>query len=147
MNLNYLVAEPPIIEASRQGNINKLKKILNSGTDINSINYNGQTAIHKACVKGHTNIVKYLLSLNANCYIKDIRGWTPSESAKKNKHTDLSRLIDDYLRKNKDELGKETCCICMENTVNINLNCNHQFCDSCINKLSKKICPLCRLSF
>ena len=26
MNLNYLVAEPPIIEASRQGNLNKLKK-------------------------------------------------------------------------------------------------------------------------
>ncbi len=32
--------------------------------------------------------------------------------SKKNKHTDLSRLIDDYLKKNKHKLGKETCCIC-----------------------------------
>lgn len=37
-----------------------------------------------------------------------------------------------------------TCPICFEKEADYTTYCKHAFCSTCINKLRKKICPVCR---
>jgi hypothetical protein len=37
----------------------------------------------------------------------------------------------------------DDCCVCYE-TTNTYTNCNHPLCNSCVNQLRRKICPICR---
>lgn len=49
--------------------------------------------------------------------------------------------------KNKANLKKITCSICLDKTINIVITkCNHEYCSSCINKwrLINNTCPMCR---
>jgi hypothetical protein len=46
----------------------------------------------------------------------------------------------------KQSMKEEECCICLDNPVNLVLDCSHGFCEDCISDWQKqqKSCPVCR---
>ncbi|XP_065354530.1 ankyrin repeat and sterile alpha motif domain-containing protein 1B [Calliphora vicina] len=75
------------LEAARNGNISFIEKVLNQkakragplaslrrGTGVNVQDSGGYSALHHACINGHTDIVKLLLAHEATPNLPDMRG-------------------------------------------------------------------------
>lgn len=67
--------------------------LLDHGADVNAANQLGQTALHLATVKGHTEVVEKLLVQQADVSIKDSAGWSPRQIAKYNKSKDINWIF------------------------------------------------------
>ncbi|XP_013116012.2 ankyrin repeat and sterile alpha motif domain-containing protein 1B [Stomoxys calcitrans] len=78
------------LEAARNGNISHIEKVLNAkakragplaslrrGTGVNVQDSGGYSALHHACLNGHTDIVRLLLSHEASPNLPDMRGSSP----------------------------------------------------------------------
>ncbi|XP_073677307.1 L-asparaginase [Garra rufa] len=61
--------------------------------NINSVDYDGNTVMHRACEKGRTDMVKYLLPIGATWQKTNRFGCTPLHLAIKNKHYDVIKLL------------------------------------------------------
>lgn len=61
---------------------------------INQADGNGFTPLIKACIKGHIEIVKYLLSKKADIYIRDRDNKTALQYAIQNNHTEIIRQFN-----------------------------------------------------
>lgn len=66
-----MITNNDFLTAAMRGDILIIRKALNQGFDINQPTSNGQTALHIACVYGHTELVKFLINNKADCAIKD----------------------------------------------------------------------------
>lgn len=60
---------------------------------INCQDMNGYTSLHHACLNGHSNIVRLLLSHNALLDVPDIRGSTPLFLAAWAGHQDIVKML------------------------------------------------------
>ncbi|MCH9636464.1 MAG: ankyrin repeat domain-containing protein, partial [Gammaproteobacteria bacterium] len=71
-NLNHNVNlvsndEEALYAASYKGHVNKVKRLIKNGANVNLVNpHNGETPLYAACCKGHTEIVKRLIKNGAN---------------------------------------------------------------------------------
>lgn len=63
-----------LIIACKQGDIEKVKSILNNGVDIQSCSFQGATGLHTACQNGHIEIVKLLIQYKADLNAKTHQG-------------------------------------------------------------------------
>lgn len=61
--------------------------------NINSRDVNGYTALHHACLNGHSTIVRLLLAHNAQIDVPDIRGSTPLFLASWAGHQDIVKML------------------------------------------------------
>lgn len=59
-----------------RGDVRGVEDLLNDGTDVNSIDLDGRTALHIAACEGHAAVVKLLLSRKANIDARDRWGST-----------------------------------------------------------------------
>ena len=59
------------IRAARSGEIDKVRKFLAEGTDVNSKNRNEDTALMEACSTGQKEVVELLLAKGADLNAKD----------------------------------------------------------------------------
>jgi ankyrin repeat protein len=80
--------------ASSNDDIENVKKLIENGKDVNSYNINGNTPLHEACINGHTNVIKFLISIGAkinakNHYSRD----TPLHKAVQNNHIDSVKIL------------------------------------------------------
>ncbi|XP_037948195.1 ankyrin repeat and SAM domain-containing protein 1A-like isoform X4 [Teleopsis dalmanni] len=95
-----------LLEASRNGNISLVGKILDSlrkrtgplssfrrGPSVNAQDVNGYTALHHACLNGHSNIVVLLLAYDVIPDVPDIRGSTPLYLAAWAGHHDIVKIL------------------------------------------------------
>ena len=69
-----------ILNAALAGNVDGLKKQLEAGTDIESKNDDGTTALHTAAFFGQVEAVEFLLASGANPWAKNVRGETSRET-------------------------------------------------------------------
>lgn len=53
-----------------------MEDLLDEGIDVNSIDFDGRTALHIAACEGHVEVVKLLLSRKANIDARDRWGST-----------------------------------------------------------------------
>ena len=67
----------PIHNAARNGNLNRVKALLNQGVPVNSRNAHGWTPLHKAVLSGNLNIVQELLRRGAHVNPRTRSGMTP----------------------------------------------------------------------
>ncbi len=61
----------PLVFAAENGDLNKVKELINSGTDINSRDEKGYTALRRASAEGYIEIVKFLISKGAYVNVRD----------------------------------------------------------------------------
>ncbi|KAK9200558.1 hypothetical protein WN944_015756 [Citrus x changshan-huyou] len=65
-----------------RGDVKGVEDLLNEGSDVNSIDLDGRTALHIAACEGHVEVVKLLLSKKANIDARDRWGSTAAADAK-----------------------------------------------------------------
>ncbi|KPU80498.1 uncharacterized protein Dana_GF16312, isoform B [Drosophila ananassae] len=95
-----------LLEASRAGDIKTVDKLLEHfskrhgplssfrrSPSINCQDMNGYTSLHHACLNGHSNIVRLLISHNALLDVPDIRGSTPLFLAAWAGHQDIVKML------------------------------------------------------
>ena len=68
----------PSHNAARNGNLNRVKALLNRGVPVNSRNEHGYTPLHKAAYSGNLSVVQELLKRGAHVNPRTVNnGWTP----------------------------------------------------------------------
>ncbi len=76
----------PLQQACREGDIEKVKLLLQKNVDINSGDKDNWTPLHLAAFGGHTEIVELLIKKGANVNAKDRQSATPLHLAAFNAH-------------------------------------------------------------
>lgn len=85
---------PAIVQATRDGNKDKVAEALKSGADIEATESSSQrTALHFAADKGDVDMVKILLAAKANPNAPDRTGRSPLTIAANNKHAEVLKLL------------------------------------------------------
>jgi len=67
--------------AARDGNIEKVRRLIAQGANPNQANENGETPLHAAAVNNHQPIVLFLIQSGANINATTVKGWTPLHTA------------------------------------------------------------------
>ena len=66
-----------LLSAAWDGDLDRVIAAVIRGQDIDGRGSDKDTALHKACIHGHVDIVKYLLANGANTELKGWSNWTP----------------------------------------------------------------------
>jgi hypothetical protein len=82
-----------LIDAAKSGDINRVKKFLKKGADINAKDNNGWTALIWAAREGKTDVINFLINNGADVYVKDNMGWTALMRAVTNGHTSAIDIL------------------------------------------------------
>jgi ankyrin repeat protein len=89
-------ANKKLLEAAEKDDYPACVQALQDGADVNTKGDGGWTPLHKACQKGHTAIVKFLLLKGANVHVRDNwLGDTPLSEACKRGDTEIAGLLLD----------------------------------------------------
>jgi len=83
----------PIHSAARDGNIEAVKQHLAAGTDVNTKQQSGWTALHYATIEDHKEIVELLIAEGADVNAKGEADATPLYLAASNGHKAVAALL------------------------------------------------------
>jgi len=84
----------PLIYESGEGNLQNIKKILDSGVNIDEKDYNlGITSLMIASARGHFEIAKELINRGADINMQSIEGKTALFYAKNKEHYDIVNIL------------------------------------------------------
>ena len=91
----YGARSPAITGAAMNGNLVAIRLLIDRGADINNVGRNPTrfTALHHAAVGGHVDAVVMLLAAGARTDLKDFRGRTPADVAKRTGNTEIQLII------------------------------------------------------
>jgi TonB family protein len=81
------------MRAVSDGDLPALKKLLESGADVNSANQSGQTALMLAAVMGYADIVACLMEAGANPQMRDRLGLTAMEWSTRRGFSEITQLL------------------------------------------------------
>jgi ankyrin repeat protein len=66
-----------VIAAAAKNDLAKLKKAIEAGTNLDTSDHDGRTALHAAAAAGHLDAVRLLLDAHAHPALQDTMGLTP----------------------------------------------------------------------
>ena len=100
-----------IFQASKKGDLARVKELVESGADVNVKNRDGETALMIATFKKHLDIVKYLVEKGADMNVQDINKETALMFAISKNHIDIVKyLVEKGADVNvKNNMGKTAC--------------------------------------
>ena len=84
MDLKDESGQTALHKACGFGKLQGVKILVNSGANVNDLEFKGQRPIHFACEEGRQDIVQYLLTKGAKCSVQDKDGLTPLHMCSKN---------------------------------------------------------------
>lgn len=99
---------PPFIKAAQEGNIAEAEKLVKSGALVDETTIGNQTALFLAAAEGQDNMVKWLLSHEANPLAQDQNGKTAVDFAKSQGHPQTAKIILDIIQLVKEEEQAQT---------------------------------------
>jgi len=76
-------------DAAFDGNVERMRKLLEKGENPNVRDEYGSTPLHKAASRGHVDIARLLLEYGADPNVRDEYGWTPLHNAAYRGHVDV----------------------------------------------------------
>jgi hypothetical protein len=79
--------------AAIEGNINKIKRLIENGVDINGTNSKGETALMLAAAYGQIDVINLLIDNNADVNAKSDDGKTALTIAKEQGHKEVMELL------------------------------------------------------
>ena len=68
-----------LLLAATKGDVNTLAALINTGVDVNWVDYDGRTALHQALAGGHIEAATWLINMGANVDLRDRWGYTARE--------------------------------------------------------------------
>ncbi|WP_353277467.1 ankyrin repeat domain-containing protein [Wolbachia endosymbiont (group B) of Villa cingulata] len=84
-----------LFDAVKEGNLDRVKELIERGASINTKGSDGNTPLHLAAKVGNLSIVTYLVGKrNADLYVKNKYGQTPIYLAAKNNHLDTVKYLE-----------------------------------------------------
>ncbi len=100
---------PLTIAAETNGayNLNIVKFLINKGADINKQGIYGWTPLMSAAIYGHKDIVAFLLSCGADANVKNRDGETVFDIAKNSTNKNMTKIIEEGLKKYQENIKKE----------------------------------------
>ncbi|CAI9292878.1 unnamed protein product [Lactuca saligna] len=81
---------------SSEGNLDGIKELLNSGTDVNFQDIDNRTALHVAACQGFCDVAELLLEGGAEVDVKDRWGSTPLADSIHYKNHDMVKLLEKH---------------------------------------------------
>ncbi|MBF2005679.1 MAG: ankyrin repeat domain-containing protein [Chlorogloeopsis fritschii C42_A2020_084] len=100
------VKEISLIEASRTGNLEKVKSLIKSGTDVNATGVEGYTALELACYHGYETIVDELIRAGSDINLKSAI-FTPLIAASYSGHLGIVKKLIKHGANPKMSIGTE----------------------------------------
>ncbi len=99
---------PPLIEAARDGNLQKVKELVKSGVYVDVESENAETALMYAAYNGHIQVVIFLVNHGADLNMRNFDCDTPLDWAIQGGH----KKVIEYLyaagaRPNNESIKKE----------------------------------------
>ena len=87
-----------VIPASERGHVDYVRRVVQTGIDVNHVNDLGWTALLEAVILGdggprHQEVVRILLAAGANRSIADKDGVTPLQHAQRKGHRELAAIL------------------------------------------------------
>ena len=94
--------------AVEEGNLNTVRRCLESGTDINCVQGKASSRVlHKAANAGNKSMVKLLIQKQASVNARAMNGWTPLDIANKKGHLEVVQFLRENRAKTNEELKVE----------------------------------------
>lgn len=88
---------PGLLDAAADGDLTRVRALLDAGTDVDSANRYGATALTFACDKGHTEVVRLLLERGADPNVTDtFYSQTPMGWAASHGHFDIAAMLIEH---------------------------------------------------
>ncbi|XP_072291191.1 glutaminase liver isoform, mitochondrial [Eucyclogobius newberryi] len=73
-----------LLLAAFKADVQALRRYFLSGVDVNSVDYDGRSALHVAAAEGHVEVVRFLLeNAGANAHLRDRWGSSPLHEARR----------------------------------------------------------------
>lgn len=82
-----------LCSAAARGLFKRLESYRLGGADLSLPDTSGRTALHLACLHGHTEVVQYLLKQSVDIDEADMLGLTPVDYAQKGGHSEITKLL------------------------------------------------------
>jgi ankyrin repeat protein len=87
---SVFVTGQDIHEAAEKGDVATLKVLLERNPElINGKDFYGETSLHYACVRGHIDVVEFLIKKGANLHVKDNDEFSPLHFATGSGHKEV----------------------------------------------------------
>ena len=94
LHTSLFSSEEPIVEAAKNGNFQAVRKILEKDpSKLNATDENKYTALHWACMRGHWDIVKFLVGQGADLNVVGGDGGTQINWAVNHDNVDIIKLL------------------------------------------------------
>jgi ankyrin repeat protein len=85
--------ETSLHAASKGGNLDIVRSLIDDGADVNERDTNHQTPLHFAAWEGKVEVAKLLIKYDANVNSQDRVGWAPLHTASRRGHFDIVHLL------------------------------------------------------
>ncbi|MGH0134618.1 UNVERIFIED_CONTAM: hypothetical protein FKN15_023533 [Acipenser sinensis] len=86
-----------VLLAAYRGDVRSLRRYLLSGADVNSVDYDGRSALHVAASEGHLEVIKFLIeNAGADHMATDRWGNTPLQESLRYRHIHAVQLLRRY---------------------------------------------------
>lgn len=83
-----------LCSAAARGDLGELRRLVASGVDPSTADYDGRTALHLAASEGQMAAVKYLLSICSETEPRDRWGHSPLDDARREGHPQIAALLE-----------------------------------------------------
>ena len=83
----------PLLRLCKEGKVDEVRRLIESGANIETKNRNGSTPLMIACGKGHESIVRLLIEKGADIEAQDNDGWNALMIASLTKGTSIAELL------------------------------------------------------